>query len=171
MSALVVLRASPDDSRIDDFYFGDEPWATEVEQEFKSRIWERNRDLFLFCFAGEVVAGARLSYRPLGEPHRDSSERARYFLIVSFGVNVPFQRQPDPGSPNRTFASTILNYAEAKGRERPDCVGLSLFVREGNARARRLYERHGFEYEPGAFEREGLPTLEMRKRFGTAERS
>jgi len=163
-------RAIAGDPRVETFYFGSEPWAVEVEEELKSGIWEEDRDLWLFLQEEELVAGARLGFWKLDPPHRHApfDERQRYYLVIAFGVNVPFQGERDPGSPapGRSYARSILAYIEAKARTRADCVGLSLWVRVNNYRARRVYETWGFDYDPaGPFDDEGEPTLEMKKWF------
>ena len=86
---------------------------------------------------------------------------------ASFGANVPFQKQLDPGSnPETTFARSILAYIESKGRANASCIGLSLWVRADNERARAMYEALGFGYDPsGPFDDDGLETYEMRKWF------
>ena len=99
-------------------------------------------------------------------PHRDSNGRARYYLVLSFGVNVPFQGHRDPSSiPLRSYASVILDYVELRARARADCVGLALHVRVANERAQRLYGRHGFVDEAFDFIEDGRATIEMRKLF------
>ena len=61
----------------------------------------------------------------------------------------------------------MLAYAEAHAQSHPECIGLSLHVREANTRARHLYETLDFDYGPeGVFIEDGWPTLEMRKCFG-----
>jgi hypothetical protein len=116
---LEIERAVAGDPRVETFYFGGEPWAVEVEEEFKSGIWEADGDLWLFLWNEDLVAGARLGFWNRDPPHLDASDVARrkYFLVLSFGVNVPFQKQPDPGStPRTTFARSILAYVESKAR-------------------------------------------------------
>ena len=167
-----IERAVAGEPRVDTFYFGGEPWAVEVEEEFKSRIWEADRDLWLFLWNDDLVGGARLGFWNRDPPHLDASDVARrkYFLVLSFGVNVPFQKQPDPGStPHTTFARSILAYIEAKGRANASCIGLSLWVRADNKHARKLYEDLGFKYDPsGSFDDDGLETFEMRKWFASS---
>jgi RimJ/RimL family protein N-acetyltransferase len=168
-SDLTIERAVAGDPRVETFYFGAEPWAVEVEEEFKSGVWEDDRDLWLFLLNDDLVAGARLGFWNRDPPHLDVSDvsRRKYFLILSFGVNVPFQKQPDPGSdPETTFARSILAYIESKGRANASCIGLSLWVRADNERARAMYEALGFGYDPsGPFDDDGLETYEMRKWF------
>ncbi len=169
-SDLSIERAVIADPRVATFYFGPDPWSVEVEEEFKSGIWEEDRDLWLFLLGDTLVAGARLDFANLDAPHRDSPDRGRkkYFLILSFGVNVPFQGKPDSGSdPRRSYARSILAYIEEKGRAKANCIGLSLWVRAENERARHVYEEWGFKYGPsGSFIDEGgEETFEMRKWF------
>jgi ribosomal protein S18 acetylase RimI-like enzyme len=164
-SPLLVAKAQPIDERIDDFYFGDEPWAKEVEESFKSRSWAKRRDLYVYSLDEAWVGGVRLGIFRLQHPHPGSSDVAKYLVIRDLGVNVSFQRQKCPDSDDRTFASVMLDDVERRARSNPECVGESLYVREPNIRARRLYEKHGFDYENGVFEQDGLPTLEMRRRF------
>ncbi len=165
-SSLSVARASIDDDCVDTFDFGTDWWATEISDDFKSREWAKRKpkDLFLFFKGDELVAGARLGFWNRPHPHRDSPDSARYYLVLSFGVNLPFQHKPDPGSaPPRTFASVILSFIEDTARQRPDCVGLSLHVREANTGARGVYRHHGYVEEPVMFSEDGRPTIEMRK--------
>lgn len=173
-SSLIVRKARATDTSIDNFYFGPEDWAVEVEEEFKSRVWEPDRDLFLYLLddpenENVLVAGARLGYGNLPDPASPiptEGERRHYFLVMSFGVQVDFQHKDDPASdPPRRWASIVMDHAEAKARAKERCVGMSLWVRVENAGAQRFYERHGFKVERGPFEDEGQSYLEMRKRF------
>ena len=170
-SDLEIERAVAGDPRVETFYFGGEPWAVEVEDEFKSGIWEADRDLWFFLWNDDLVAGARLGFWNRDPPHLDASDIARrkYFLVLSFGVNVRYQKQPDPGStPRTTFARSILAYIEAKGRANASCIGLSLWVRADNKHACKLYEDLGFTYDAnGSFDDDGLETFEMRKWFAS----
>jgi RimJ/RimL family protein N-acetyltransferase len=71
-----------------------------------------------------------------------------------------------PGSiPPRSYAGVILDYLELRARGRADCAGLALHVRVENERAQRLYRRHGFVGEAGAFTEDDRATIEMRKLF------
>lgn len=166
-SSLHIAVASPDDPRIDEFYFGDEVWEAEIATEFKSRIWEEQRDMFLFALDDEtLVAGARMGFRNIAHPHRDSTEgRAKYFLLLSFGVNAPFQGKLDSVDRSRSHAKVILDEIERRARAKPECIGLSLHVRTANGKARHVYEKRGFEYEGPSFIEDGQDTLEMRKLF------
>lgn len=166
-SSLHIAVASPDDPRIDEFHFGDEVWEAEVAAEFKSRIWEEKRDMFLFSLDDHtLVAGARMGFRNIAHPHRDSTEgRAKYFLVLSFGVNARFQGEPDGVDRSRSYAKVILDEIERRAREKPECVGLSLHVRVANEKARHVYEKRGFEYEGPSFIEDEQDTLEMRKVF------
>ena len=166
-SSLTMVEAAVNNKDVDRFDFGTDWWAIEVADEFKSRQnWADRHDLFLFYAGTWLVAGARLGFWRRPHPHRDSDDRARYYLILSFGVNVPFQGHQDPGSiPLRSYAGVILDYVELRARARVDCVGLALHVRVANERAQRLYRRHGFADEPGAFTEDDRATIEMRKLF------
>jgi GNAT superfamily N-acetyltransferase len=166
-SSLTMVEAAVNNEDIDQFDFGTDWWATEVADEFKSRQnWADRHDLFLFYAGTRLVAGARLGFWRRPHPHRDSDDRARYYLILSFGVNVPFQGHQDPRSiPLRSYASVILDYVELRARGRADCVGLALHVRVENGRAQRLYRRHGFVEEADVFTEDDRATIEMRKLF------
>lgn len=166
-SSLTMVEAAVNNEDVDGFDFGTDWWAIEVADEFRSRQnWAERHDLFLFYAGTRLVAGARLGFWRRPHPHRDSNDRARYYLILSFGVNVTFQGQQDPGNvPLRTCASVILDYIELRARGRADCVGLALHVRVENARAQRLYRRHGLVNEPGTFTEDDRDTIEMRKLF------
>ena len=166
-SLLTMVEAAANNEDIDQFDFGTDWWAIEVADEFKvRRNWSERHDLFLFYAGTRLVAGARLGFWRRPHPHRESDGRARYYLVLSFGVNVPFQGRQDPGSiPLRSYASVILDYVELRARARADCVGLALHVRVANERAQRLYRRHGFVDEAGAFIEDGRATIEMRRLF------
>jgi hypothetical protein len=166
-SSLTMVEAAVNNEDIDQFDFGLDWWATEIADEFKSRQnWVNRHDLFLFYAGPQLVAGARLGFWRRPHPHRDSDRRARYYLVLSFGVNGPFQGHQDPGSiPLRSYASVILDYVELRARARADCVGLALHVRVANERAQRLYRRHGFVDEASAFIEDDRATIEMRKLF------
>lgn len=166
-SSLTMVEAAANNEEIDRFDFGTDWWAIEVADEFKSRQnWADRHDLFLFYAGTGLVAGARLGFWRRPHPHRESDGRARYYLVLSFGVNVPFQGHRDPNSiPLRSYAGVILDYVELRARARADCVGLALHVRVANERAQRLYRRHGFVDEADDFIEDGRATIEMRKLF------
>jgi len=165
-SSLTIEKALPNDARIDEFYFGPEDYAVEVEEEFKSRIWEEDRDLFLFALEGELVAGARLDFWNRDPPHKDpeDGERRRYYLVIALGINVPFQGQRDPVS-GQKYSRIIFDYIESKARDREDCVGLTLWVRAANERARAIYVHWGFQYVAEPFLDDDKLTYEMKKWF------
>jgi len=100
---------------------------------------------------------------------RQTSRAGSISLVLSFGVNVPFQKQPDPGStPRTTFARSILAYIESKARSKCE-LHRSLTLRQSrNKHARKLYEDLGFKYDAnGSFDDDGLETFEMRKWFAS----
>lgn len=167
-SSLVFARAQPLDERLDAFDCGPEWWAREITAELRDRPrWADRRDLFMFLRGEDLVAAARLGFWNRPHPHRDSDERERYYLILSFGVNNPYQGQKDPGSgpPPRSYAGLILDFMEEKARQREGCVGITLHVRDENAHAREVYEQRGFECDGESFMEDGRLTWEMRKRF------
>lgn len=137
-----------------------------MQEEFQSRVWEEDRDLYLFTQAEVVVAGARIGRWNLDPPHRDpaTSGRMRYYLVLGLGINEPFQGTADPGS-GHSYVRSIIEWVEGKATS-AECVGLSLWVRSANRHARDVYEHLGFEYvgdefnDPDANEE---PTFEMRK--------
>ena len=88
-SSLVFARAQPLDERLDAFDCGPEWWAKEIAAEFRDRPrWADRRDLFLFLRGEDLVAAARLGFWNRPHPHRDSEERERYYLVLSFGVTT-----------------------------------------------------------------------------------
>ena len=68
--------------------------------------------------------------------------------IYALGVHGHFQGAENPAAPGQRYAATIMDALEELARERADCVGLSLWVREDNARAIAFYVRCGFVADP-----------------------
>ena len=133
-SSLIARKAQPTDPLIDTFNFGPDDWSREVEEEFKSRIWFKSKSpLFLFLRGSadldgeELVAGARFGYGNLPDPasgDADETERAHFYLVMSFGVQVTCQHRNDPlTSPPRRWASVVMDHAESKARAKDRCVG------------------------------------------------
>lgn len=145
-SDLSIERAPSGDERVDTFYFGPDDFALEVEEDFKSRIWEEDRDLWLFFLKEELVAGARLGFRNLDPPHAEAgaSDRRRYHLVLSVGVNVAYQGRRDSQT-GRSLIRSIFGFIVAKARAREGCVGVSLWVRAANTHAVDVYRAFGFE--------------------------
>lgn len=167
------LYAMPDDPNLDSFQSGDE----EVDAFFISRKWystEKKKTspptyVFHTQEGGETIGYAAVSYQNAGHPYEVSSTRARYLTVYAVGLNIRFQGVKNPQFPDETYAASIFREIERMAREKPDCIGISLWVRITNERAIRFYQKVGFVADPaGPVQRDhagGAAHLTMRKRF------
>ncbi|MCB9663784.1 MAG: GNAT family N-acetyltransferase [Alphaproteobacteria bacterium] len=155
-------RALPDDPDLDALDCG----VAEVDRYFRSRVWFDDRKgraspATYQCRTGPgglVVGYAAAAFRNQAHPTDDGFERARYLVLYALGVHRQFQGVRNPADRGRSHAATILVALEEMGRQRSDCVGLSLWVREDNARALAFYGRCGFVADPaGPVARDGGP--------------
>lgn len=170
MSApLFYELALPDDPALDVFACGDD----EVDRYFRSRGWfdapkgQASPPTYVFRVeeGGFVVGYAALAFRNYAHPDDQSEARARYLTIYAVGVNTPLHGKPNPRAPRQTFAASIFSVIASFAAEKAGCAGLSLWVRAGNGRAIRFYEKEGFVADPhGPVQRDkGAPHLTMRK--------
>lgn len=168
-STLAVEHALPDDPAIDTFTSGD----VEVDAYFHSRQWfhAASKQASPPTFAlrsqeGGLVTLVTVGFRRAPWP-ADTSWQARTLTVYALGVGLEFQGQRNPMAPEETYAASVTAVVERMGREKADCLGLALWVREGNARAIAFYRRCGFVGDPGgAVQRdEGAAHLTMRKAF------
>jgi hypothetical protein len=167
-SSLTIEQATPDNEDIVKFFFGPEWWSKEIESDFKDvNNWNPKVPLFLFYDKNrELIAGATITTRNLPHPRRDSTDKKRYLLLVSFGVNTPYQGTPDPQNDQKLkYAQIILDCVEQMARADENCFGVSLYVREENIRAYNRYLKNGFIQVSEVFDQGGRPTIELRKIF------
>jgi len=170
-STLVVEHALPDDPAIDALTSGD----AEVDAYFHSRQWfhaarkQASPPTFALRAAvhGPVVGLVTVGFRRAPWP-MDTGWQARTLTIYALGVDVAYQGQRNPLAPSETYAASVMAVVERMAREKADCLGLALWVREGNARAISFYRRCGFVGDPGGPVRrdDGAAHLTMRKAFG-----
>lgn len=170
MPASVLFQiADPADLDLDSFSSGDE----EVDSYFSSRSWFSTADgkcsppTYRFSVGTELLGYAAATFAKQVHPSDASATKARYFAVYVVGVSERFKGCKNPQAPSESYAVSIFRQLERFAREKPDCVGLSLWVRSGNTRAINFYSRFGFEADPaGAVQRyPGDPHLTMRKPF------
>lgn len=160
-------QLDPFDPALAHFDCGTDATALAINAFFRGGKWVMQKRMVALRF---VVSGARLGYaavRMSRQPYPDSigSQEADYLAIWMMGVDQAFQGAADPGS----SSGSKLSDAVMKGCELVAAVnsaaGMSLWVREANAPARRLYSRNGFFEDPrGIFQdKRGINMLEMRK--------
>lgn len=170
-TAIHIQHALPSDPDIDALDSG----IAEVDGYFQSRAWFDTRKgkaspatyQFRTRPGGAIVGYAAAAFRNQSHPTDADTERARYLVIYALGVHRHFQGVENPAAPGKRYAATIMESLEELARDRADCVGLSLWVREDNPRAVAFYERCGFIADPaGPVARdEGPRHLTMRLLF------
>lgn len=170
-TAIHIQHALPNDSDIDALDRG----VAEVDRYFQSRTWFDVRKgkvspatyQFRTRPGGAIVGYAAASFRNQAHPTDDATSRARYLVIYALGVHRHLQGVENPAAPGQRYAATIMIALEELARDRADCAGLSLWVREDNPRAIAFYERCGFIADPvGPVARDGGPRhLTMRLVF------
>ncbi len=167
-----VQLALPGDPDIDALNSG----VAEVDRYFQSRAWFDTRKgkaspatyQFRTAPGGDVVGYASAAFRNQPHPTDSADVRARYLVLYALGVHRAYQGVDNPSAPGRRYATTVLDAVEELARSRAGCVGVSLWVREDNARAIAFYRRCGWAAEPtGPVQRDaGARHLTMRKLFG-----
>jgi ribosomal protein S18 acetylase RimI-like enzyme len=161
--------ALPDSVGLDLFDCGER----EVDGFFRDRRWfDPRRSVaspptyeFRSQADAPVIGYASVAFRLVEHPHDRGEGRRKYLTIYALGIDRRFQGLPNPALPSETYARSILGILECFAEGRPECPGLSLWVRIANARALRFYERAGFVADPsGPVRRDaGSPHLTMRK--------
>lgn len=168
-ATLVVAHALPDDPALDAFASGD----VEVDRYFHSRQWfntarkQASPPTFaLRAPEGALVGLVTVGFRRAPWP-TDTSWQARTLTVYAIGVDRAYQGQRNPLAPEETYAASVMAVVERMAREKVDCLGLALWVREANARAISFYRRCGFVGDPGgAVQRDDkAPHWTMRKAF------
>lgn len=168
-----ALRYRPADvlyPSVEQFNCGDDWCAAEVNRFVRAARWGNKPNLTALEFGldGETVGFAFLRLSEMGHPHVGSSDAALYQVILVTGINLAFQRRENPGSSQgERLSTTMFRAIEAEARS-AGAVGLHLQVRVENGKARRFYERVGFEDDPGGEFLDGkqaIPTLVMRKQL------
>lgn len=166
-SGIRVASPALDDPRLDAFSCGSDEWAEEVNDEIRSRDWLEDDDLRQYLIDDVDVAYARIVFARYRHPTRSSSSRAKYLALLAFGVSEQAHGGRDPGNTTRSIAGTVLEYVRQTAAADPDCVGVSLHVREPNIHAREVYDHFRYVEDPdGVFLEGGLRTVEMRLIFG-----
>ena len=171
--AIHIQHALPNDPDIDALDSG----IAEVDRYFQSRDWfdagkgKASPATYQFRTRphGAVVGYAAAAFRNQAHPTDDGSERARYLVIYALGIHRHFQGMENPAAPGQRYAATVMTTLKALARDRADCAGLSLWVREDNPRAIAFYKRCDFARDPGGpVERDGgARHLTMRLGFGS----
>jgi ribosomal protein S18 acetylase RimI-like enzyme len=161
--------ALPDDLSLDRFSSGYE----RTDHYFRSREWfnaAKGRHapptyVFRVAEGGPVVGYCAFDFGKRLHPDNASKTKATYLVIYMFGVDRAFQSTQNPLAPGQTYAVSIMAALEEIARGKPNCVGMSLWVRSTNKVAIGFYRKVGFMEDPGGpFHRdEGDPILTMRK--------
>ena len=167
--ALYIQFALPDDPDLDGFVSGSE----EVDRYFRSRRWFNTTAgkaapptyQFLTCEGGDIVGYAAVSFRQCSHPGDACDEQAKYLVVYAAGLHERFHGQKNPRTPDESFAESMFRVLEGFARDKPDCVGLYLWVRADNDRAIGFYRKFGFREDPGGpVQRDNkAPHLTMRK--------
>lgn len=173
MAALHYELAQPEDGDLDSFDCGD----IEVNHFFRSRQWF-NKDRgeispptyqFLTADKGSVIGYAAATIGNSAHPDDLSTTKKKYLVIYALGVYQHFHGVVNPASnETETYATSMLRIFEGFALDRRTCMGMSLRVRDNNARAKAFYARFGFIPDPGGpVQRDkngtGVPHLTMRK--------
>lgn len=166
-NSVLFQIADPADPDIDSFSSGD----AEVDSYFRGRSWFNAKDgkcsppTYQFRTGTKVLGYAAATFANQPHPIDASKTKAKCFAIYVVGVHKHFRGVKNPQAPIESYAVSIFRQLEKFAREKPECVGLSLWVRSGNERAIEFYRKFGFEADPaGAVQRKpGDPHLTMRK--------
>ena len=168
-------RPEPDDPDLDEFACGTSPEAKEVSEYFRSRRWfdharrQARPPVYQFGTRDVIIWYAAVAFANRPHPDNLAALKARYLVIYVLGVHDAHQGKANPLSPiaGERYATTVMRALdEHLSRQKPDCVGLYLHVRQGNDRAIQFYRRLGFVDDPVgpiAPAEGGTPQLVMRK--------
>lgn len=173
-TSLFYCLAQADDPELDMFECGTDAYAIEVAEFFRKRGWIGSRlhpDCYQFRTADAIVGYAAVTMAPCRHPDETRLTLAIYLVVMVMGIGHQFQGAVDPSAAPARYSDGVFRGLEALARAEPLSVGIYLRVREGNTRARRFYERIGFEPDQstgGRYvdARSGEPTLILRKLFG-----
>lgn len=149
-SSLSIEVADPEDPELDDLDLGASDDAEALAGLLASRWWaalDPAPTLYRFSDAdGSTVGFAVVRDDDMRHPTHQSTTYASLVVIWNFVVLSRYQKKPEPVS-GATFAAEALRALEELVLPTTDAVGMALAVRQGNAAARGLYERVGFEYD------------------------
>lgn len=169
MKPIFFEFATPDDPFLDQFSCGYEV----TDRYFRSRQWfkvDKGRSapptyVFRVAEDGPVVGYCAFDFGKQLHPDNASETKAKYLVIYMIGVDRAFKGTPNPLAPGHTYAVSIMAALEEIARGKPNCVGMSLWVRSTNEAAIGLYRKVGFTADPGnpVHLDDGDPILTMRK--------
>lgn len=150
---LFVQYALPDDPDLDDFDSGVE----EVNRYFRSREWFNTLKgkyspptyQFRAQEEGKVIGYAAVVFKNQPHPQDNAITKSKYLVIYVAGLYARFHGVKNPRAPEETYATSMFRVLEQFARDKEDCVGLSLWVREDNVRAIHFYRKYGFVEDPG----------------------
>jgi ribosomal protein S18 acetylase RimI-like enzyme len=161
--------ATPDDPFLDQFSCGYE----RTDHYFRGRQWfkaDKGRSapptyVFRVAEGGPVVGYCAFDFGNRPHPDNSSNTKVKYLVIYMFGVDRGFQGTQNPLASGQTYAVSIMAKIEDLARGKPNCVGISLWVRSTNEAAIGLYRKVGFTADPGSPMHldDGDPILTMRK--------
>lgn len=166
-SPLTFEKALPDSPELERFDCGD----PEVNAYFHSAQWAARLGQGTFhiraCVGGPTLGFVTAEFRKSGRVSDEDPNKARFFTIYAFGLNLAFHGQKNPRAPQESYAASAFRVLESLARTKADCAGLALWVREHNARAIAFYEKVGFIPDPaGPVPRDGGPRhITLRKLF------
>lgn len=160
-------QLDPFDPALAYFDCGTDDTALAINGFFRGGMWTKHIGMVALRF---VVAGARIGYAAVvmsrnSYPDSTGSHDADYLAIWMMGVDQAFHGAGDPGSSSGSRLSDAVMRGCEQVATANSAAGMSLWVRQANAPARRLYSRNGFFEDPrGTFhDRRGIEMLEMRK--------
>ena len=163
-------QLDPFDTALHYFDCGHDDTAVSINTFFRQGKWTRNTGVVALRF---LLGGARIGYAAVKlsrQPfpwHGSTGSEVDYLAIWMMGLDRGSQGMADPGSTTGKRLADALLAGLQSVAEANSTFGMSLWVRQENARAQAVYGRNGFEVDPrGVFQdSRGIAMLEMRKQF------
>ena len=115
-----------------------------------------------FGTSDHILGYAAITVQDVPHPLRKSHKRRPYLLITQAAIASGFQGVSDPVG-GRNYAREMFDELASIAREK-GCAGLYLNVRKENARARRFYDKFGFQ-EDGEYHSDRMDADMVRERL------